>query len=142
MANPGYPENITPPPSEQRDRYPVQSVNRISRRKPMRRKYQINRSSAGNILTIREYAVIDKSLQNIKTDTLRPDDYFFVFEEKYDGTAIAKAISDGRGALVSALRTDGLFPMAPTAAKIAESVMNLYDTDRGGSTELFFDDAN
>lgn len=106
----------------------------------MRRKYQIIRSSAGNILTIREYAVIDKSLQNIKTPVLRPDDYFFVFEEKYEGAAIAKAIAGGKGALVSALRTDGLFPMAPTAAKIAESVIDLYDTDKGGSAELFFDD--
>lgn len=106
----------------------------------MRRKYQITRSSAGNILTIREYAVIDKGLQNIKTSVLRADDYFFVFEEKYDGAAIAKAIAGGKGAVVSALRTEGLFPMAPTAAKIAESVIGLYDTDRGGSAELFFDD--
>lgn len=108
----------------------------------MRRKYQIIRNAAGDILTIREYAVIDKSLQNIKTAVLRPDDYLFVFEEKYDGAAIAKAIAGGKGALVSALRTEGMFPMAPTAAEIAQSVMDLYDADRGGSTELFFDDIN
>ena len=46
----------------------------------MRRKYQIIRNAAGDILTIREYAVIDKSFQNIKTAVLRPDDYLFVFE--------------------------------------------------------------
>ncbi len=108
----------------------------------MRRKYQIIRSSAGNILTIREYAVIDKSLQNIKTAVLRPDDYFFMFEEKYDGAAIAKALAGGKGALVSALRTEGMFPMAPAAAKIAESVIDLYNAGRSGSTELFFDDIN
>ena len=108
----------------------------------MRRKYQIIRSAAGNILTIREYAVVDKNLKNIRTDVLRPEDYCFLFEEKYDGAVIAKAIAGGKSALVSALRTDGMFPMAPTAAKIAESVVKLYDAGRGGSTELFFDDVN
>jgi hypothetical protein len=46
------------------------------------------------------------------------------------------------GALVATLRTPNLFPIEPYAAKIAESVMALYDSADNGSAELFFDDSD
>jgi hypothetical protein len=106
----------------------------------MRQKYMIFHDTAKKNLTIREYAIIDKHLGNTQTSMLLHSDYCMLCEENYDSAIIADAISNGMSDLIATLRTPNLFPAASNAAKIAQSVISLYDSDRNGSVELFFND--
>ena len=106
----------------------------------MRQKYMIIHDAAQKNLKIREYAILDKSLEKTKTSMLRHIDYCFLYEENYDSTIIASSISKGMRDLVATLRRPGLFPTASNADKIAQSVISLYDSGQNSSVELFFND--
>jgi predicted transcriptional regulator len=106
----------------------------------MRQKYMIIHDAAKKNLKIREYAIIDKSLKNTQTSMLRHTDYCLLYEEIYDSAIIVRSISNGMSDLIATLRTPNLFPIAPTAAKIAQSVISLYDSGKNSSVELFFND--
>ena len=108
----------------------------------MRQKYQIVQDEKKHTLKIREFAVIDKDLKNVDSAMLREDNFFFLCEETYEGKAIQSSISKGMDVLVATLRTPNFFPIEPYAAKIAESVVALYDSTDNGSAELFFDDCD
>jgi hypothetical protein len=68
------------------------------------------------------------------------NEYTLLCEETYNARTIAAAISKGKQALISTLRTLSLYPPGSYAAKIAESVMNLYNSASDQSITLFFDD--
>jgi len=106
----------------------------------MRQKYQMIRDDAEKILKIREYAIIDKNLKNVATANLREMDFFLLYEEIYDSSIIESAIANN-GNLIQALRTVNFFPAANYAAELADAVVDLYDSDKEGQSELFFDDA-
>jgi hypothetical protein len=106
----------------------------------MRQKYVISRDSSKNRLKIREYAVIDKNLKKVASPLLIKGDFRFICEETYDSDIILKSISKGMKVLIACLRTNNIFPIEPYAAKIAETVMKLYDSTENDSVELFFDD--
>lgn len=106
----------------------------------MRQKYLIIHDTAKNNLKIREYAIIDKSLEKMQTSMLRHTDYRLLCEEIYDSAIIESSISHGMSDLVATLRTPNLFPVASKASKIAESVISLYNSAKDNSMELFFDD--
>ena len=108
----------------------------------MRQKYIISRDVAKSKLNIREYAIIYKNLNKKESSMLIQGDFLFLCEEAYESEMIMSSISSGMTALVRNLRTHNIFPIAPYAAKIAESVMTLYDSQEDGSVELFFDDAD
>lgn len=95
----------------------------------MKQKYLILKNDEKNELTIQEFAELEKQ-----------DEYTLLCEETYNGGTITSAISKGRHALISTLRTINLYPPGLIAAKIAESVMNLYNSTSDQSIELFFDD--
>jgi hypothetical protein len=103
----------------------------------MFQKYEIIRNSARQTLSIREWAVIDKHLQNVRFSLLQPEDYALLHEETYESAAIEKAIRTGRGALVSALRTPFFYPNAETAAGIAESVAAMYAAPAENSARYY-----
>jgi len=106
----------------------------------MRQKYFISREGVKNELKIREYAIIQKAPKNIASSMRNRETFSFLCEETYDGSSIVSSIHRGRDALVATLRTRNLFPIRPHAIKIAESVMELYDSEEDNSVELFFDD--
>ncbi len=95
----------------------------------MKHKYLILKNEKKNELTIQEFTELEKQ-----------DEYTLLCEETYNGGTIISAISKGRQALISTLRTINLYPPSLYAAKIAESVMNLYNSISDQSTALFFDD--
>ena len=94
----------------------------------MKQKYLILKNDDTNKLTIKEFA------------ELQPDIYSLACEETYDGDVIKSAITSGKEALTSTLRTTNLHPPGLYAEKIAESVINLYSSESDQSQELFFDD--
>jgi len=106
----------------------------------MRQKYVISRDDTKNELKIREYAILDKSLNKVDSSMLQEGDFSFLCEEIYESEIIVSSISKGMNALVVILRTDNIFPIEPYSTKIAESVMGLYNSSEDGSVELFFDD--
>jgi len=108
----------------------------------MRQKYVISRNGAKNELSISEYAILDKNLNKVASSMLEKDNFSFLCEETYESEMIVSSISKGMNALVTSLRTHNIFPIEPYAAKIAESVVALYDLSEDGSVELFFDDVD
>ncbi len=82
-----------------------------------------------NELTIQEFAELEKQ-----------GECTLLCEEIYNGGTITSAISKGKQALISALRTISLYPPGLYAAKIAESVTDLYNTPSDQSIALFFND--
>lgn len=95
----------------------------------MKQKYLILKNDEKNELTIQEFAELEKQ-----------DEYTLLCEETYNGGTIISAIAKGMQALISTLRTINLYPPGLIAAKIAESVMNLYNSTSDQSIALFFDD--
>lgn len=108
----------------------------------MRQKYVISRDGSKHKLKIREYAVIDKNLKNVASAMLQKGNFSFLCEETYESEIVVSSIAKGMSALVATLRTHNIFPIEPYAAKIAESVMVLYQSSKDGSMELFFDDVD
>ena len=95
----------------------------------MKQKYLILKNDEKNELTIQEFAELEKQ-----------DEFTLLCEETYNGSTIISAISKGKKTLISILRTINLYPPGLYAEKIAESVMNLYNSASDQSIELFFDD--
>jgi len=94
----------------------------------MKQKYTIVRDDNNKQLIIREFAELDKQILSL------------LCEETYDSKVIRAAIKSGRENLISALRTNNLYPPGIYAEKIADSVKELYATKGQESTDLFFDD--
>ena len=106
----------------------------------MRQKYSISRDGVKNKLNIREYAIIQKVLKNATPLIPSKETFSFLGEETYDSSIIVTAIHRGLDNLVSTLRTRNLYPIGAYATKIAQSVMELYDSEGDLSVDLFFDD--
>jgi hypothetical protein len=95
----------------------------------VKQKYLISRNDEKNKLTIKEFAELEKQ-----------DEYTLLCEETYSGEAVEPAISKGKQALISTLRTTNLYPPTLYAEKIAGTVMSLFSSESDQSVELFFDD--
>ena len=106
----------------------------------MRQKYRICQSKKKETLNIKEYAVLDKDTKNVNSSLLREDHFDLICDQDYDGKVVARAAAAGCDELVETLRTTNLYPIAPYAAKIAESVIDLSNGEEDRCVELFFDD--
>ena len=79
-------------------------------------------------------------MKRYEITALSQDDFTLLCTETYEGKIVKKAISQGKEALVSILRTDNLFPIGIYINIIADSVIELYGKDGKLSKELLFDD--
>jgi hypothetical protein len=95
----------------------------------MKQKYSIFKDNESSILTIKEFAELDKGM------------YSLIFEETYENAMIEAAIEDGKDALVSAIRTPNLYPIAEYAEKIADTIIEYFEkTPAEEPVELVFND--
>ena len=106
----------------------------------MKQRYHISRDEKTSELTIEEYAVIAGNIKRHEISAIARDDFTLLCTETYEGNAIKKAISEGKEALVTTLRTDNLYPIGTYANVIAESVIEIYSENDHSSKELLFDD--
>ena len=95
----------------------------------MKQKYLIIKNDEKDELIIKEFSEGGKE-----------DIFQLLYEAIYDNKSIESAIIKGKGALISALRTQNMFPPSLYAGIIAESVVKLYSSQSNEFTELFFND--
>jgi len=96
----------------------------------MKQKYLILNDKEKKQFKIQEYAELSKESLSL------------LCEEAYDYPSIKKAVSSGKDALISALRTNNMYPPGIYAEQIAQAVIDLNATAEQESVELFFDDIN
>jgi hypothetical protein len=95
----------------------------------MKQKYSILKDNKSGIVTIKEFAELDKGM------------FSLTFEETYENKAIEAAIKEGKEALVAAIRTPNLYPIAEYAEKIADTVIDYFEnTPAEEPVELVFND--
>jgi len=96
----------------------------------MKQKYLILNDKENKQFKIQEFAELSKESLSL------------LCEETYDYLSIKRAVSTGKDALISALRTNNMYPPGIYAEQIAEAVMDLSATAERESVELYFDDIN
>ena len=106
----------------------------------MRQKYVIARGDPEDQLNIKEYAVTETKVKKPVGSLDQHRKFTFFCEETYEKEIILQSISIGLKALVTILRTRNFYPIEPYAIKIAETVMQLYQSAPNGPVELIFDD--
>lgn len=95
----------------------------------MKQKYSILKDNKSGIVTIKEFAELDKGM------------FSLIFEETYENKAIEAAIKEGKEALVAAIRTPNLYPIAEYAEKIADTVIDYFENAPAEEpVELVFND--
>jgi hypothetical protein len=96
----------------------------------MKQKYLIINDKKNKQFKIQEFAELNKEMLSL------------LCEEAYDYKTIKSAVSAGKDALISTLRTNNLYPPGIYAEKIAYAVVQLHKSKDEESVELFFDDIN
>ena len=96
----------------------------------MKQKYLIINDKKNKQFKIQEFAELNKETLSL------------LCEEAYDYKTIKSAVSSGKDALISALRTNNLYPPGIYAEKIANALVQLHKSTDEESVELFFDDIN
>ena len=96
----------------------------------MKQKYLIINDKKNKQFKIQEFAELNKERLSL------------LCEEAYDYKTIKSAVSAGKDALISTLRTNNLYPPGIYAEKIAYAVVQLHKSKDEESVELFFDDIN
>ena len=96
----------------------------------MKQKYLILNDKENKQIKIQEFAELNKEMLSL------------LCEEAYDYQTIKSAISAGKDELVTALRTNNMYPPGIYAAQIADAVIELHRSKDRESVELLFDDIN
>ena len=96
----------------------------------MKQKYLISKESDQKKLVIKEFAELDKEMLSL------------LCEEEYDNTIIKSAISKGKEALISVLRTNNMYPPSVYAEKIAQTVIDIFGSKGSQSVEIAFNDVD
>ena len=94
----------------------------------MKQKYLIINDKKNKQFKIQEFAELNKETLSL------------LCEEAYDYKTIKSAVSAGKDALISTLRTNNLYPPGIYAEKIAYAIVQLHKSKDEESVELFFDD--
>lgn len=106
----------------------------------MRQKYLIQKDDSEGTLKILEFANLDHEYKISELVKLDKEYYSLLCEETYDRKDLKTAIKAGREFLISALRTDNLYPIGEYADRLADSIISLYASPKDLSAEILFDD--
>lgn len=96
----------------------------------MKQKYLISKENDQKKLIIKEFAELDKERLSL------------LCEEEYDNIIIKSAISKGKEALISELRTNNMYPPGVYAEKIAQAVIDIFASKDSLPIELSFNDVD
>ncbi|MFC1798179.1 hypothetical protein ACFLZL_00010 [Thermodesulfobacteriota bacterium] len=106
----------------------------------MRQKYLIQKNDKEGELKITEFANLDREYKISELVKLDKEYFSLLCEERYDRKELKSAIKEGREILISALRTQNMYPIRQYAGKIADSIIALYASKNHYSVEILFDD--
>ena len=106
----------------------------------MLQRYDISMDDEANRLSIKEFAVLGQKSR--KRDYFEPahEKFLFIHKVTYDGDIIRAAISEGKEALISELRSDNFFPIRPCVDILVERVIELFEHNANSFSEVVFDD--
>jgi len=96
----------------------------------MRLKYTIEKNNKANELILREYTAIDG------------ERFTILNESTYNRKKIETAVSKGEKSLLSALRTDNLYPPSTFAVRLSQLVMELLHSRERNELEIVVDDSD
>lgn len=94
----------------------------------MKQKYVVLLDENTEKLAIQEYAELDKEMLSL------------LCEETYETHAIKDAMGRDRNALIQALRTHNMYPPGAYTERIADAVVEVFQSDGNTSAELFFEE--
>jgi hypothetical protein len=106
----------------------------------MLQRYDISMDGEANRLSIKEFAVLGQKSRKREYFETTNEKYLFIHKVTYDGDIIRAAINEGKGALISALRSDNFFPIRSCMEIIVERVIELFEDNSGSFSEVIFDD--
>lgn len=106
----------------------------------MMQKILISRNVKADTLTIEEFALVEWQPNQKDFLSLTNSDFSLLHKEAYQSKKIKTAISKGKNALISSLRTKTFYPINPYMETIADSVIALYRSKKEQKIELLFDD--
>lgn len=106
----------------------------------MRQKFLIQKNDKEGELKIMEFANLDHEYKISELVKLDKEYFSLLCEETYDRKKLKSAIKKGREILISALRTNNMFPIRQYAGKLADSIIALYASENNHSVEILFDD--
>ncbi len=95
----------------------------------MKQKYNIHRDAEHGQLVIQEFAELDKEM------------FSLLCEERYPEDAIRAAIAGGTTSLITAFRTRNFYPSYAFAARIAATIVSIFEKDSTEPVEVLIDDA-
>jgi hypothetical protein len=94
----------------------------------MKQKYVIEKSENGEQIIVKEYAELDKEMLSL------------LCQESYAAADLTTAQSQGKPALIEAIRTNNMYPPGFYADQIADAIIGLLTGGDAPAAELFFDD--
>lgn len=106
----------------------------------MIQKFLIARDQENSVLTIEEFAILDGVTKNIDLQNLKEDPFSFVCKAEYDSKKIEAALSQGKQAVISSIRTHNMYPIGNYAEAIADSITGLFESDGSEPVEVLFND--
>ena len=106
----------------------------------MLQRYDISLDRDAKRLTIKEFAVIERTLRKSEYYDSTHESYSLLHEVSYNSEDIRAAIKKGQEALISELRSHDFFPIHSLVKIMAEEVTKLFNGNLDHFSELFFDD--
>ncbi len=106
----------------------------------MLQRYDISMDDEANRLSIEEFAVLGQKSRKREHFEPTNEKYLFIHKVTYDSDIIRAAISEGKEALISELRSDDFFPIRSCVEIIVERVIELFEDNSDPFSEVFFDD--
>ena len=106
----------------------------------MIQKFTLIRDNEKDILTIEEFAVLDRVLKNSDTYNLDVNNFSSICRVEYDREKIEAALVKNKQSVISVIRTRNMYPIGIYATAIADSIIALYESTSGKTIELIFDD--
>ena len=106
----------------------------------MLQRYDISMDLETNRLCIEEFIVLDRISRSFKGFDTVTENYSLIQKLTYDRNAIRSVMNEGKGAMISAIRSNNFFPIHSCMDIIVERVIELFENNSNTSSEVFFDD--
>ena len=106
----------------------------------MRQKYIVSKKAETKEMTIQEFAVVDNDSYRKDKYLLTDADFVLLSEQSYPLDVFKKAISKDKEVIIESLRTGEFFPARLCAEKIADSIVELFNSENDQPIVLIYDD--